>query len=131
MASFRLVSTTITLFPITVLLPEIDILTVADTGRGKPSGVASRGDDRPGGAGAVCQDVQAEEDQAWLHPGRRGPCHGQVVRQRLLPDDHLSFRGSQPLLQEHVQVEAVALKMVGGERIEMIADDSFQILPLL
>ena len=94
MAFFRLVSITITVI-LCVIFSTIDILTIVDTGRGKPpSGAAARGDDRPGRAGAVCQDVQAEEDQARLHPGRRRPGHGQAVRQRLLPDDHLPLRGA-------------------------------------
>jgi hypothetical protein len=63
-------------------------------------------------------DVQAEEDQVGLHPGRRGPRHGEAVRQRLLPDHHLQVRGSQPLLQEHVQAQAAARALAQGRRCQ-------------
>ena len=60
---------------------------------------------------------------------RRRHDDGQVVRQRLLPDDHLAIRGSEPQLQEHVQAEAAAGEMAerrgrrgrgrrGGGRVE-------------
>jgi len=49
-----------------------------------------------------------------LHTGRCGPGPRQAVWQRLLPDHHLQVRGSQPLLQEHVQAQAAARQVAGG-----------------
>lgn len=62
-------------------------------------------------AGDIRQAVQAEEDQAGvsrprqtetvlfqIHPGRRGTGPRHPLRERLLPDDHLSLRGSPAFL---------------------------------
>ena len=70
-----------------------------------------------GWSGKVCQDVQAQKDQTWLHPRRCWRCTWQFVWQRLLPNDHLSIRGSQPLFQEHLQAEAPVSQVAGGRRL--------------
>lgn len=55
----------------------------------------ARGDDGSRGTRTVRQDLQAAQDQARFHPGRRWSRHGQTLRQRLLPDDHFEVCRSQ------------------------------------
>lgn len=46
-----------------------------------------------------------------LHAGGRRYGHGETVRQWLQSDHHLTLRGSQPQLQEHVQAQTLAGEM--------------------
>lgn len=67
-----------------------------------------------------------------FHSGWCWPRYGQAVRERLLPDHHLQVRGSQPLLQEHVQAQASAPEVAVRRRFydsqpelsEQSADDT-------
>lgn len=76
----------------------------------------ARGAGRPGGAGAVREDVQTEADKARVHAGRRWPGDGQTVRKRFFTNDHITLRGAQLELQEHVQAEAAAAEVARGRR---------------
>uniref|UniRef100_A0A674HNN9 POU class 2 homeobox 2 n=1 Tax=Taeniopygia guttata TaxID=59729 RepID=A0A674HNN9_TAEGU len=54
--------------------------------------------------------------------GRRGPGHGETLRQRLQPNDDLALRGAEPQLQKHVQAETAAGDLAAGRRWLLIID---------